>query len=129
MEQGNNNEGFLSLSKKIQMGVELYEDEKTGFELWKSDLKSFLSEDFQKEWHSTDKSEFKNAARKLDIWQASSVFTYMFRGTWGDEFSDKRTEALNCLKEAKSSSHIIDKRIESIINNVIDAANTSTDYY
>ena len=120
---------MLRISEDIEQGLKIYEDVKTGFERWKSDLKTFLSDDFQIEWHSTDKSVFKNAAEKLAIWQASSVFIYMFSGTWGDEFSEKRTEALNLLKEVKSPAHIIDKRIEGFIDNVLDAANACTDCY
>ncbi|KAK8836275.1 hypothetical protein M9Y10_039909 [Tritrichomonas musculus] len=129
MEQENNSEKRLSLSEEIELGLQMYEDEKAGFEQWKSDLNTFLSEDFQKEWHSTDKSVSNDAIKKLSIWQASSVFTYMFRGTWGDMFSKNRTEALNFLKEAKSSAHNINNRLERLIDNVLDAAYTCSGFY
>lgn len=110
--------------RNINLGLNIYKDEQAGFEKWKSDFNTFLSDDFQKQLNSSDKSVQENAEEEICKWEFSSVSTCLFAGTWGTQYSKDREEALNLLKEARESAQTAN-RLEMAINNIIYAANAA----
>lgn len=110
--------------RNINLGLKIYKDEQTGFEKWKSDFNTFLSDDFQKQLNSSDKSVQENAEEEICIWEYSSVSTCLFAGKWGTQYSKAREEALNLLKKARESAQTAN-RLEMAIINIIYAANAA----
>lgn len=53
--------------RNINLGLKIYSDKKTGFEKWKSDFNTFLSDDFQKQLNSSDKSVQEKAEEEISI--------------------------------------------------------------